>query len=142
METEIILDVNVIVENFLLTPFNAETYFSNSQRRNIAGSLIAHDSYVDADGRAGIYTMEFWPTDPVEFQFIEKAYHAVTTAMPFVDTQVVYHPASETQLTKYNLEREAFEASYVRTISTPGAVRQCNLCGHEHGCGLWAAACR
>ncbi|MDA0810961.1 MAG: hypothetical protein O3C21_01000 [Verrucomicrobia bacterium] len=118
LQRETILDVNIIVENFLLTPFNAETYFSNSQRKNVAGSLIAHDSYVGPDGRAGIYTMEFWPTDPVEFSFVEKAYHALTTAMPFVDSKVVYHPASETQRTIFNVEREQFEKSYVRSIST------------------------
>lgn len=118
LQTKYILDLNVIVENFLLTPFNADTYFSNSKRRNLAGSLIAHDSYVDDSGRAGIYTMEFWPTDPVEFQFVEKAYHAITTLTPFVDTQIAYHPASETQRTKFNLERDEFENSYVRTIST------------------------
>ena len=118
LQTEIILDLNVIIENFLLTPFNAETYFSNSQRKNLAGSLIAHDSYVDEEGRLGVYTLEFWPTDPVEFKFVEKAYHIVTTAMPFVDTRVAYHPASETQRTRYDLDREAFEDSYVRSIST------------------------
>jgi pyruvate, water dikinase len=118
LQRETILKVNVIVENFLFTPFYAETYFSNSQRKNVAGSLIAHDSYVGPNGRAGIYTMEFWPTDPVEFRFVEKAYHALTTAMPFVDSQVVYHPASETQRTIFNIEREQFEASYVRSIST------------------------
>ncbi|MCB1097800.1 MAG: hypothetical protein KDN22_19665 [Verrucomicrobiae bacterium] len=118
LQDDIILDLNIIIQNFLLTPFNAETYFSNSQRKNVAGSLIAHDSYVAPDGRAGIYTMEFWPTDPVEFRFVEKAYHALTTAMPFVDSQVVYHPASETQRAIFNAESEQFKASYVRSIST------------------------
>lgn len=115
---KIILDLNVIIENFLLTPFNSETYFSNTQRRNVAGSLIAHDNYVAPDGRRGVYTMEFWPTDPVEFRFVEKAYHLLTTSMPFVDSQVVYHPASETQRAIFNREREAYAGSYVRSIST------------------------
>ena len=118
LQTEIIFKLNVIIENFLLEPFNAETYFSNTSRKNIAGSLIAHDSYVDDTGRQGIYTMEFWPTDPVEFRFVEKAYHIITASMPYVDTQIVYHPASETQRTMFNLEREEFEDSYVRSIST------------------------
>jgi pyruvate,water dikinase len=118
LQTEIILDLNKIIENFLLTPFNADTYFSNLNRKNLAGSFIAHDSYVDDEGRAGIYTMEFWPTDPVEFRFVEKAYHALTTLVSFVDSQIAYHPASETQRTKFKLERAKFDASYIRTIST------------------------
>ena len=118
LQTEFILDLNVIIENFLLTPFNAETYFSNTQRRNLAGSLIAHDSYVGTSGREGAYTMEFWPTDPVEFEFVEKAYHLISINTPFIDSQLVYHPASETQRTLYQREKDDYDDSFVRTIST------------------------
>ncbi len=37
--------------------FNLRTYFSNTRRRNLAGSLLAHDNYVAPDGQRGLYTM-------------------------------------------------------------------------------------
>ena len=98
--------------------FNSETYFDNTRRKNLAGSLIAHDNYVDAEGRRGLYTVEFWPTDPVAFRFVEKGYELVSAAMPFVDGNIAYHPASETQRRWYNDEKEDYEKSYIQVVQT------------------------
>ncbi len=98
--------------------FNSQTYFTNTNRKNLAGSVLAHDSYEGADGRTGLYTMEFWPTDPVTFHFVETAYEMLSACLPFIDGQLAYHPAGETQRTVFAEEREAFDRSMIRTIST------------------------
>lgn len=59
-----------------LSTFNRQTYFSD-HRKNLAGSLIAHDYYEPNEMIRGIYTMEFWPTDPVTFEFVRLAYELI-----------------------------------------------------------------
>ena len=98
--------------------FNNETYFDNTRRRNLAGSLIAHDNYVDDKGRPGLYTVEFWPTDPVAFEFVEKGYELIAAAMPFADGNIAYHPASETQRRWHDNEKEDYDNSYVNIVQT------------------------
>ena len=135
-QLEFIKDLNIIIENFLLRPFNAETYFSTFQRRQLAGSIIAHDSYVSPDGREGIYTIEFWPTDPVDFSFIEKASHLINVSMPFVDSQIAYHPASETQRSLFDRQRDSFDNSYVRTIQTEELFKNVTFTPMNQGVGF------
>jgi len=98
--------------------FNNDTYFDNTRRKNLAGSLVAHDHYVDARGRPGMYTVEFWPTDPVAFRYVEKGYELIAAAMPFVDGNIAYHPASETQRQWLQREKSDYENSHVNVIST------------------------
>ena len=98
--------------------FNNETYFDNSRRKNLAGSLISHDNYVDDEGRSGMYTVEFWPTDPVAFRFVEKAYELIAAAMPYVDGNLAYHPASETQRRWFDDERALYDQSFINVIQT------------------------
>ena len=51
--------------------FVDETYFSDRFRKNLAGSIIAYDHAEISDGETGLYTLEFWPSDPVSFQFVK-----------------------------------------------------------------------
>ena len=118
LEEDLIFDLNIIIENFIATIFDADTYFSTARRKNLAGSLLAHDSYVAADGRSGVITMEFWPSDPVTFQFVEMAYHLISGALPFIDNQLAYHPASETQRALFEREGDQYDNSFVRSIHT------------------------
>jgi hypothetical protein len=97
--------------------FDRETYIGGSGRKNIAGSLISHQNYVANDGRKGIYTVEFWPTDPLPFEFIELAYEAIARCAPFID-QLLYHAPSQTQRQLQTLNQEKFDASFVHTIDT------------------------
>ena len=115
--------------------FQSHTYFNNSNRRNLAGSLIAHDNYVDDKGQRGLYTVEFWPTDPVAFRFVEKGYELIAASMPFVDGNIAYHPASETQRTIYEDEKEAFDNSYVNVIQTDELYRNVVFTGLNPGEG-------
>ncbi len=98
--------------------FNQTTYFTNSNRHNVAGSLIAHDNYIADDGREGIYTMQCWPTDPVAARFISKAYEMISAGMPFIDGNLAYHPASETQRQLYESERDEYAMTAVNLVQT------------------------
>jgi pyruvate,water dikinase len=101
-----------------LTLFNQQAYFTNTNRKFMAGSLIAHDNYVSTGGLPVVYTIEFWPSDPVAFEFVEKAFELISASMPFLDGNVAYHPASETQLALMEQESANYNASYVNVIKT------------------------
>ncbi len=96
--------------------FSNDTYFTNTNRKNLAGSIVAHDNYLDPEGRQGIYTFEFWPTDPVAFRFVEKAFSLITAGMPFLDGNIAYHPASETQRGLLETEAADYAQTNIRTI--------------------------
>jgi hypothetical protein len=100
-----------------LSTFNRQTYFSD-QRKNLAGSIIAHDHYEPNEAIQGIYTMEFWPTDPVNFEHVQLAYDLITAAMGFARDSLYYHAPSETQRLLYEAERELFEASEIKVVRT------------------------
>ena len=100
-----------------LETFNRETYFSDG-RRNLAGSIIAHDHYEPNEAIAGIYTLEFWPTDPVTFEQVELAYGLIAANMPFAKDSLYYHAAGETQRMLYELDRDRYEGSSVKVVQT------------------------
>jgi pyruvate,water dikinase len=97
--------------------FNYETYFSE-HRKNLAGSIIAHDHYEPDEAIRGIYTLEFWPTDPVTFDFVRLAYELVLDRMPFVQGKLFYHAPGETQRALYEMEKALYDASSVAVIRT------------------------
>lgn len=100
-----------------LETFNRETYFSDL-RKNVAGSIIAHDYYEPNETIRGIYTLEFWPTDPVTFAFVRLAYEMVSDAMPFAQGRLFYHAPGETQRALYETEKNLYEASAVAVVRT------------------------
>ena len=57
--------------------FNNTTYFTNTNRHNVAGSLVAHDNYVSPEGIQGMYTLQCWPTDPVAARFMIEVYEMI-----------------------------------------------------------------
>ncbi len=94
--------------------FNNETYFTNTARKQMAGSLVMHESWQSpAGGPPGVLTMEFWPSDPVSYPFVQKAYDLISRALPFLDVRLAYHAASETQRTIYRTERALYDAAKV-----------------------------
>ena len=99
--------------------FSAETYFKD-KRKHIAGSIIAYDNFSDSQNEdsKGLFTLEFWPTDAVPQQFIEQAYRTVTAAMPFLSTQLAYHPVGNTHELELVGYKDQFEAKNIRTINT------------------------
>ncbi len=97
--------------------FNARTYF-REDRSNLAGTIIAHDRFEPAPGEAGIYALEFWPTDPVGARHVALAFGLVTAAMPFAAGKVAYHPAGDTQEALYARDAQDLQSAGVRTILT------------------------
>lgn len=79
-----------------LAQFNGETYFTD-RRKNVAGTILFHESYAGKAGKKGIFTFEFWPTDQVKAPHISKVFKALKKSLPFASTNLAYHPAGETQ---------------------------------------------
>lgn len=100
-----------------LRTFNAESYITNTNRQNLAGSLVSHENYTAPDGSKGIYTLEFWPTDPVAFEFIQLAYDIIARNAPFI-SRLAYHAPSETQRQVQKVNQALFDASSIHTIET------------------------
>ena len=103
--------------------FSSDAYFREN-RRHLAGSVVAYDHFADSrdslvNGQgSGLYTVEFWPTDPVPAKLIERAYHTITAAMPFLPTPLAYHPVGNTHEQEYQAFSERFAAENIRTIMT------------------------
>jgi hypothetical protein len=97
--------------------FNLQTYFTDS-RKFIAGTLLAHDSFISNTGEQGLYALEFWPTDPLKVQFVNIAFQTIRAAMPFAANTLAYHPAGETHQALYEAEQSEFERFGIRQVST------------------------
>jgi pyruvate,water dikinase len=100
-----------------LTEFNGRTYFRDD-RENLAGTVIAHDRFAGSGGRAGLYAVEFWPTDPVRAPMVALAVEALAAALPFARDQLVYHPAGDTQEALLRAERAELDRLGVRVVTT------------------------
>ena len=85
---------------------------------NVAGSIVYHPNHILKNGSKGIYTIEFWPSDPVAFKYVKIAYEMIITAMPFLRGKVAYHPSSETQRSLYFNETNEYRNSRVTVIDT------------------------
>ncbi|MEM7384309.1 MAG: PEP/pyruvate-binding domain-containing protein [Verrucomicrobiota bacterium] len=103
-----------------LQTFNSQTYFREEGRQFIAGSLIAHENFEQEDGETTtIYTVEFWPTDPVGFTYIRTAFELIRARMPFAADRIFYHPNGGTQETLFEREKDLYAAHpELRTISS------------------------
>ena len=115
-----VLDYRPDITNFnsALRVFNSQTYFTNVNRSNIAGSILAHDAVINPDGTPGVYVVEFWPTDPVADEFVTLAYNMVSRATPFIDTRILYHPAGETQQALLRTGGDSLSDAGVATIES------------------------
>jgi pyruvate, water dikinase len=100
-----------------LEQFNAQTYFTDV-RKNIAGTVIYHESYVWPDGRRGLFALEFWPTDPVKAQHVAIAFQGLLRALPFAQDRIAYHPAGETQEALARQEADQLRQRGVRVVTT------------------------
>ncbi len=102
-----------------LTQFGADAYFSVN-RSHLAGSVVAYDHATKSDGEnnTGLYTLEFWPTDPVPAKLIKQTYRTLSAAMPFLPIPLAYHPVGNTHELEYQAFAEQFAAENIRTILT------------------------
>ena len=103
--------------------FSAESYFREN-RHHLAGSVVAYDHFSANQTRhknnqsSGLYTVEFWPTDPVPAKLIERAYRTISEAMPFLSAPLAYHPVGNTHEQEYEALAEQFATDDIRTILT------------------------
>lgn len=88
-------------EKMSLAEFNQNIY-NNEKRLYLSGSVVAHDQFVQPDGRRGIYTMEFWSGDIVPMWIIVRAYKMLLARLPFASSLLKYYPSGDGQ-------REALE---------------------------------
>lgn len=101
-----------------LQEFNLQTYFTNAGRKNISGSIVAHDSFVDGAGVEGLFTMEIWPTDPIAFRFANTAFNLIADSAPWMADKLAFHRSSETIKDAISAEQSLYDASNVRMIDT------------------------
>jgi hypothetical protein len=101
--------------------FNNQTYFTDD-RKFMAGTLVAHDHYAstadDGTTTSGMYSMEFWPTDPVRHAHVAKAFDLIAENLPFAKDKLRYHPSGETQRAIFEQEKDELAAAGVDSIST------------------------
>ena len=97
--------------------FNAQTYFRD-QRKNLAGTIVAHDAFAGAGGTKGMYAVEFWPTDPVKAKHVAMAFKEIEKQMPFAKGQLAYHPAGNTQEALFKKETAELKRLGVKSIDT------------------------
>jgi len=100
-----------------LAAFNTDTYFRD-QRKNLAGTIVRHDSFAEGDGPTGLYAIELWPTDPVGVRHVAMAVRAIADALPFAAGHLAYHPAGTTQEARYRAEAAAYADAKVRVVTT------------------------
>jgi len=98
--------------------YDAMTYYALDNKKSLAGAIVAHDNYRDDSNPNGIYTIDYWPTDPVSYKYIKLTWDLLTKAMLFADQQLYYHLCSQTQLDQFEADRELYKDSYIKVINT------------------------
>jgi pyruvate, water dikinase len=104
--------------NITLQEYYEQTYFTDLNRVNLAGSIVAYDQHRASDGTEGLYGLEFWPADPVAFEHVRLAHDLVLAWMPFVDGRLAYHPSGESQRARWLREQPSFQAAKIRVVTT------------------------
>ena len=100
-----------------LTTFNNQTYFTDA-RKQIAGSLIFYPHYTRGSGPAGLYAIEFWPSDGIAYRHVRMAYGLVSRALPWMDRRLAYHPAGLTQEQRLGSEASSWQQASIDRISS------------------------
>jgi len=103
--------------NMSLIDFNTRTY-TDFNRLILAGSVVAHDRYSNSEYRNGVYTVEFWPSDPVHADDAAMAVSMISEGMTFASDRILYHPAGESQVRIYSAEADQFAEKGVPVIQT------------------------
>ena len=104
--------------------FISDTYFSED-RIHLAGSIVAYDQYnVAKTAEKGVFTLAFWPTDPVPAYLIEQAYRTVSAAMPFLLSPLAYHPVGDTHEQLLRGFEAQLTAKNIRIIHTDDLYAQ------------------
>ncbi|MBS0648850.1 MAG: hypothetical protein JSS10_06480 [Verrucomicrobia bacterium] len=100
-----------------LKEFNQKTYFTDN-RTFLAGTILAYENFTPPNGQKGVYLFEFWPTDPVKVQFINKAFQAIAAGMKFAAGQAFYHPAGETHMELWSVEKDEYDRLQIPVLTS------------------------
>ncbi len=99
--------------------FDKVTYYTNIGRHNLAGSIVARDNYKDEENPDGIYTIEYWPTDPVSYNYIKLSWDLINKTFSFAKNQIYHYLGSQTQIDQHMKEKMHFEQdSSIRLIDS------------------------
>jgi pyruvate, water dikinase len=109
--------LGVLKWNLTLAQFTAETYFTDTRRKNVAGSIVAYDRFTQGSSN-GLYAVEFWPADPIRFDFVRRSITAISAQMPWAAEQFAYHPTGVTQEELYRRERTKFDAAALPVVAS------------------------
>ncbi|WP_299009602.1 PEP/pyruvate-binding domain-containing protein [uncultured Shewanella sp.] len=100
-----------------LDEFNSATYFHDT-RSNLAGSILAYDTYTSDLGELGLYSIQFWPVDPISPELTQLAYSMIAEQMTFALDKLWYYPASDIQLDIYNHHLDYFKVMQIPVIQS------------------------
>ncbi len=98
--------------------FDSITYYSNDNRQVLAGSIVAHDNFVSDSQDKGIYTIEFWPTDPAAFKYVKLTWDMISIGLPFAGNKLFYHISSQLQSKQFISDTEQYKLSDIKTMDT------------------------
>jgi Ca2+-binding RTX toxin-like protein len=108
----------VLGNEFGVEQFDLETYFTNDDRVNVAGSIVAHDDYLSDTQRLGLYTIDFLQTDAIAFEYVEKAYQLIAQRAPILAADLAVHLSSDTLRDAVAAEQSLYDNSDVVLIDS------------------------
>ena len=98
--------------------FDKITYYTNEGRKNLSGSIVAHNNFSNNQFPNGLYTLEFWPSDPITFKHLTLTWSMINNAMTFAKDMFVYHLSSQMQIKIYKKEIDLYEKAAIPVMNT------------------------
>ena len=125
----------VLLMDLPLAEFNQIAYF-RTNRSLLVGTILAYDQVQTGQHSNGVYTIEFWPADPVDIRLLDKAFHTIHHALPFARSNLYYHPTGETQEQVYRTHKQEFEQRGIPVINTYTLLGDRKYTAHNAGTSL------
>lgn len=88
----------------------------NSFLEDMRGLLVFHPEVTAPSGEQGVYTMEFQQFDDYTFEIISNTFDLLGRTMPFLRNNLAYLPLHQRAVTRYNVERERYDASRIPVL--------------------------
>lgn len=122
---------NNIDMDCVFSKFRRESY-TNSQRKNIVGSLIYHDLYSETNEK-GIYTIHFWPTVAILFHHTQLAWNMLTQRIKFAKDNIFIHTISDIQKQQVLKDKKEYDKSNIRFIKTDTLFNKIDYIPYNNG---------
>ena len=117
----------VLGSSLLMKDFE-EVAYSRDDRLFLAGSVVRYQ----LDGE-DVYTIDFWPGDPMSFGLVLTAWSWLTENMSFLTDDLYFHIASETQAQTVASNKSRFEKSGIRLIESDQLFAGATYSAHTLG---------